>query len=94
MCVVTNSRALLATLRELRRIGRLEPIDTAKVQALKSMAAALDGNPSNAALWRQYREALEELTFDDDDGSFDDAVEQLYGKVRHPSQERAGVVRS
>ena len=39
------------------------------MQALHSMAFALDDNPQNAALWRQYREALRELTADDDDGS-------------------------
>lgn len=63
-----NVRALEVTLSELERLGRLELIDTAKVQIVRSLASALDADPSSASLWRQYREALGELTADDDDG--------------------------
>ncbi len=76
-------RELLRTLAELRRMGRLEPVDAAVVQALRSMARALDEDPGNAALWRQYREALRELTADDDDGSAAD-VGELFAEVRAP----------
>jgi len=79
---VTNAKALAVTLGELRRLGRLEKIDTAFVEALRSMAAALDVNPGNAGLWRQYLEALGELTADDSDGSVDEALEELFGQVR------------
>ena len=77
----TNRGQLEQTLKELRRLGRLEKIDAAAVQALRSMAAALDGNPENAALWRQYREALRELTADDDHGSADAALAELFAEV-------------
>jgi cell fate (sporulation/competence/biofilm development) regulator YlbF (YheA/YmcA/DUF963 family) len=71
------------TLKELRRLGRVEKIDAAAVQALRSMSAALDTDPFNAALWRQYREALRELTADDDAGSsFESAVGELFAEVR------------
>ena len=64
-------------------MGRLEPLDAAAVQALRSMAGALDGDPGNAALWRQYREAVRELTCDDGaDGSFEEAVAALSAEVR------------
>ena len=53
----------------------------AAVQAVRSMAAALDGDPVNAALWRQYREALRELTADDDNGSVDAALADLFAEV-------------
>jgi hypothetical protein len=78
----TNRGQLEQTLRELRRLGRLEKIDAAAVQALRSMAFALDADPSAAALWRQYREALRELTADDDDGSADAALAELFPEVR------------
>lgn len=79
---MTNAKALAVTLGELRRLGRLEKIDAARVQAVKSMAAALDFDETNASLWRQYREALGELTSDVDNGSLDEALDELYGKVR------------
>jgi len=77
----TNRGQLEQTLKELRRLGRIEKIDAAAVQALRSMAAALDADPSNAALWRQYREALRELTADDDDGPADAALAELFAEV-------------
>lgn len=77
----TNRGQLEQTLKELRRLGRVEKIDAAAVQALRSMAAALDADPGNAALWRQYREALRELTADDDHGSADAALAELFAEV-------------
>lgn len=82
----TNHGQLEQTLKELRRLGRLEKIHAAVVQALRSMAAALDAEPGNAALWRQYREALRELTADDDGGSIDDALDDLFAEVRDETQ--------
>ena len=77
----TNRGQLERTLAELRRLGRVEQVDAAAVQALRSMAGALDGDPSNAALWRQYREALRELTADDGAGSADAALGALFAEV-------------
>jgi len=77
----TNHGQLEQTLKELRRLGRIEKIDAAAVQALRSMAFALDEDPSNAALWRQYREALRELTADGDDGSADAALASLFAEM-------------
>jgi hypothetical protein len=77
----TNHGQLERTLRELRRLGRIEKIDAAAVQALHSMAFALDDNPQNAALWRQYREALRELTADDDNGAAASALAELFAEV-------------
>jgi hypothetical protein len=77
----TNRGQLEQTLKELRRLGRIEKIDAAAVQALRSMAGALDADPAHAALWRQYREALREMSADDSDGSLDEAVAELYAEV-------------
>lgn len=77
----TNSGQLEQTLKELRRLGRIEKIDAARVQALRSLAVALDADPWKAALWRLYLEALRELTADDSDGDFDAAVGALYSEV-------------
>jgi hypothetical protein len=77
----TNRGQLEQTLKELRRTERIGKVDAAAVQALRSMAFALDGDPCNAALWRQYREALRELTADDDHGSADAALAELFAEV-------------
>jgi hypothetical protein len=82
----TNRGQLEQTLKELRNLGRIDKIHAAVVQALRSMAFALDADPANAALWKQYREALKELTADDDAGSLDDALSDLFSEVRDETQ--------
>lgn len=81
----TNVAAVAVTLAELERSGRLETVDTARVQAVRSIAQALDVNPFNSQMWREYREALERLTADDDDdGSVAELLAELSSTVRHP----------
>lgn len=83
-----NAAAVETTIGELRRAGRLELIDEARVQALRSVAAALDANPFNSQMWREYREALEALTADDDDsGAADALIERLRSSVRNTSED-------
>jgi len=77
----TNRGQLEQTLGELRRLGRVEKIDAAVVQALRSMAFMLDADPSLASLWRQYLAALRELTADDSDGAADAALAELFAEV-------------
>jgi hypothetical protein len=79
-----NAAAINVTLGELKRMGRLEQVDAARVQALRSMAVALDQNPFNSQMWREYREAIEGLTADDGDSgsSVDDLINELSAPVR------------
>jgi hypothetical protein len=90
-----NGVAVEQTLAELRRLGRVEKIDAARVQALRSMAAALDQNPFNSQMWREYREALGALSADDgDDGTaVDQLIDQLSAPVGDPATTGAGDVR-
>lgn len=78
----TNVEALEETLSSLRDTRRLERVDEALVQALRSMAESLDRDPSNAALWRQYRETLKELRADDSHSSVGDDIAALFAPVR------------
>lgn len=75
----SNLAALQVTLGELGRLGRLEDIDTAQVHAVRSMARALDIDPFNAQMWRQYREAVADLLATDDD--VDSALEQALAEI-------------
>lgn len=70
----SNAEAAEQTLSELERLGRLEKIDRAQVQAIRSMAAALDVNPFNSQMFAEYRSALGDMTAD---GDSDGAVEAL-----------------
>jgi hypothetical protein len=80
----TNRGQLEKTLSHLRAGGRLDDGDAALVQALRSMAGVLDGEPGNAALWRQYLRTLGEVCGKGDGGeSFDDAVADLFAEVQH-----------
>lgn len=64
-------------------MGRIEEVDAARVQMLRSMAEALDSKPYNSQMWKEYREALWELTADGDDAdSIADLLDHLRGEVR------------
>ena len=67
----TNLVALNETLFILDQLGRLERVDSALVQALRSMANALDFDPQNAALWGRYLGALADLVGADGDADSD-----------------------
>ena len=67
----------------LRAAGRLERVDSARVQIARRLARAVDENPENVGLWQQYRAAeavLREAGQNDGDGledlfaAFDSAV--------------------
>lgn len=75
----TNAQALEETLSILSNTKRIEDVDAAAVQALRSMAWALDEDPSKAALWREYLNALAEVrrADDDADGGLNDALAQI-----------------
>jgi hypothetical protein len=80
----TNATALNRTLAQLQEMGRLEEIDAARVQMLRTMAATLDEEPARAALWKEYRAALKELMADDSSSTVDDAIAGLFSDVRNP----------
>lgn len=82
----TNASELGRTLTHLRELGRLEKVDAARVQMLRSMARALDEQPQNAALWREYRAVLKELVADDSGSAVNEALAGLFGNVRNTSQ--------
>lgn len=77
-----NASELGKTIAQLRRMGRVEPVDAARLQMLRTIARALDADPHNAALWRQYREGLNELVVNDDSGDLDADLKALYAEVR------------
>lgn len=70
-------------------MGRIETIDAARVQLLRSLADRLDGrSSSNAQMWKEYREALERVTVDgDDSAALTDLLEHLRSPVRDTAED-------
>jgi hypothetical protein len=94
--MLTNVEAVENTITTLRVEGRLGDADDAFVMMAQGLAAAVDAEPENAALWREYRAALTTLiatgsgTGDDDTQSFLVAVSTA---VRHSAVPGSGDVR-
>jgi hypothetical protein len=87
----TNVSALEETLQCLTDSGHIETVDAAAVQALRSMAASLDDDPSKAALWREYLNALAEVRRADDNANsgIDDALAKIAGAAPLGNQTQA-----
>lgn len=60
-----NAAAVEITIRALE--ANFSDLDAARVEAVRSLAAAVDENPQHANLWSRYLEALELLATDDSD---------------------------
>lgn len=58
----TNRDAVTATLRVLQEAGKLKPEHAALVTVCGKLASAVDANPDNASLWREFRGAVAELS--------------------------------
>jgi hypothetical protein len=82
--------AVDSTIQALRESERLTPIDSARITALEVLADAVDADPSNASLWREYRTAeaaLREVN-DDGDDEFADLLNRLRPSVGDPKDTR------
>jgi hypothetical protein len=82
----TNQGAAEATIRALRQAGRLEAVDDALVAGFRTIAAAVDADPGNASLWREYRafEARLRETGDHVDDDLADVLRAMSAPVGDP----------
>lgn len=77
---MSNAAAAEATIAHLDEMGRFEAVDAALREAVLSLARAVDQQPQNAPLWRQYRDALADLLRVDDD--IDDGLAEALAALR------------
>lgn len=83
-----NERAVNRTLRELKASGAVEHVPAALVELCKSLACAVDVEPGNAALFREYRAALDDLREaaegapDDDTADFLISIQTPRGRAK------------
>jgi len=77
-----NVEAVEVSIGVLVDAGKVElPVDQARVEAARNLAVAVDASPGNANLWRQYREAVEDLYVDDRDTTGADELARLLGRL-------------
>lgn len=80
-----NRVAAEQTLAAVRALGRVEPIDEALTSAFVLLGEAVDNDPTNAALWGQYRaseESLRGLGGDANEDAFAEFLAGLSSEVR------------
>ena len=53
----SNRAAIELMISALDELGRLEKIDSARLEIARQLATQCDENPDNGFLWRQYRDA-------------------------------------
>ena len=58
---LSNADGVEKAIRALTKAGRLQAEDVVFVTTARHLARALDDQPDNASLWRQYRDALNDL---------------------------------
>jgi hypothetical protein len=78
-----NRSAVEEMLTAMRQSGLLENIDAARVAMLQALADAVDMEPTNASLWREYRAAessIRENTAHDQD-DFQELLAALSSEV-------------
>jgi site-specific recombinase len=83
----SNMAGLERTIRAMK--ARLDEADEALVALARGLAAAVDADPGNAALWREYRAAvtaLSEVGTDD----IDDDTQAFLLTLRTPVRTKVG----
>lgn len=77
-----NLDAALRVVGALQELGRLEVVDDARVTLFLELARVVDAKPTDAGLWKQYREAEATLRETDD---VDDSLTDLLSALRDPA---------
>ena len=85
---MNNTGAAATMIAALRALGRIEPIDEALVETVVTLAAAIDGAPENASLWREYRSAVADLRNVGGNNEQGNEIEKLIEALRRGPQVR------
>lgn len=77
----TNASAIEAVIEALTELGHVESVDAALITACRMLARAVDDKPDNASLWKQYLEALRDLSALSE--ALDDDFSNLLASLQH-----------
>ena len=75
-----NRKGVEQMLAILRRLGHIEDVDAARVQAVRSLADTLDFDSSNARMWQVYWDVIEDFMRADEHA--DSSLEQALAQIR------------
>lgn len=91
-----NRQAVEDMVAALRAKGQMDAVDSARLVAAQALADAVDSEPTNASLWREYRAALETLRQAGDHGTdeFAALLAGLSAEVGDTKNTRTGHSRS
>lgn len=91
-----NRQAVEDMVAALRAKGQMDAVDSARLVAAQALADAVDSEPTNASLWREYRAALETLRQAGDNGTdeFAALLAGLSAEVGDSARSRAEDARS
>lgn len=83
--------ALETTIEALRTAGRLEDIDDARVQIARGLASAVDAQPDNPTIWREYRAAEKALREESENHAdpFDQLIASIASEVGNTPKQKA-----
>ena len=88
--------ALERTIEALRLAGRLIDIDDARLQIARGLASAVDAQPDNPTLWREYRASEKELRQESENNGdpFDQLIRSISTEVGNEKKQKAQTPRS
>lgn len=91
-----NRTAAEETIAALEKGELVKSIDSARITALRALADAVDADPSNASLWREYRAAETALrgAHDNDGDEAAAFVRSVSAKMGNSTNARKGNSRS
>ena len=78
-----NRTAVEATIKALTDHGKIAQVDEALVAIVRTLADAVDSDPLNASLWREFRAAQSDLRslYEKDDDDFTALIKSLSAEV-------------
>lgn len=85
-----NRQALEDTIQALRTAGKLDGIDTARIQIARGLASAVDSMPDNPTLWREYRQAEKALREETNTNAdpFEELISSINAEVRDKAKQK------
>ncbi len=84
----SNAAGLERTIKAMA--GRLDDTNEALLALARGLAAAVDVDPDNAALWREYRAAVTALSEVGTDSDVDDDTQAFLLALRTPVRTKVG----
>jgi hypothetical protein len=82
--------ALEKTIEALRSAGRLDDAADARVQIARGLASAVDAQPDNPTIWREYRAAEKALREESENHAdpFDQLIASIASEVGNTSKQK------